>query len=175
MRNKKENIGSMITAALFTAIITLLAQVTFMLGVGVPFSLQVFGIALCGYILGAGWGTASVGVYILMGAVGLPVFSGFKGGFQTLLGPTGGFVVGFLVLALCCGIAKKSVGKKRMLLGISGLVGCHILGVIFLCLFSGTDLVRALVMGSAPFIVKDILLVILAEKTAKQITKRILK
>lgn len=173
MKNTKEKIRAMLTAALFTAVTVLLSQLSFMTVTGIPLSLQIFGIALCGYTLGSVWGSASVLVYILMGAVGLPVFSGFKGGFQTLLGPTGGFILGFLILVFFCGLASGKTLKKGLILGLSGLTLCHLTGILVFCFVTGGGLWEGLAAITLPFIIKDIILVVIAQKTAALIKRRI--
>ena len=81
---KKTRTQKMILAALFTAVIAVLSQTAIPTPFDVPLTLQTFAVALCGYTLGIKWGVASVAAYILLGAVGVPVFSGFKGGAQVL-------------------------------------------------------------------------------------------
>ena len=115
---------------MFAAVIAVLAQVALPMPSGVPVTLQTFAIALTGVVLGAKLGMAAAGVYILLGAVGVPVFSGFAGGLGILFGKSGGFIWGFLFLALLCGlgcqIKNKVVGWG---LGIVGLAVCHLLGI----------------------------------------------
>lgn len=173
MKNKKENIRAVLIAALFTAVTAVLSQISFMTATGIPISLQIFAIALCGYVLGPVWGAASTFVYILMGAIGLPVFSGFKGGFQTLLGPTGGFILGFLVLAFFCGLPCGGPVKIRLALTAAGLVLCHLMGILVFCFVTGSGFKEGLMAITLPFIIKDIILIIIAQKTAAIIKKRI--
>lgn len=75
----------------------------------VPFTLQTFGIFLVLAVLGARQGSAAVIVYILLGLVGLPVFAGFSGGPGALLGPTGGYIVGFALIGPVCQIGRAHV------------------------------------------------------------------
>ena len=86
-------------SALFTATVCILSQVAFVTP-SVPLTLQTFAIALCGFILSAKWSVISVASYIAVGSLGLPVFSAFKGGIQVVLGPTGGFLFGFLAFVV---------------------------------------------------------------------------
>ena len=88
-----------VMCALFAAIIAVSAQVTVPLPTNVPITLHTFGVALCAAVGGALAGTVSTAVYVLIGAVGLPVFAGMKGGFAVLFGPTGGFLFGFIIMA----------------------------------------------------------------------------
>ena len=97
--------------ALFAAVIAVCAQITVPMPSGVSFTLQTFAVALAGYLLGAKYGTLTVLVYLLLGAVGAPVFSAFHGGFHILLGKTGGYLWGFLPMAFLCGLAARGRGR----------------------------------------------------------------
>ena len=127
---KRVSTRSIVITGMFAAVIAVLAQVALPMPSGVPVTLQTFAIALTGVVLGAKLGMAAAGVYILLGAVGVPVFSGFAGGLGILFGKSGGFIWGFLFLALLCGlgcqIKNKVVGWG---LGIVGLAVCHLLGI----------------------------------------------
>ena len=90
----------MIIVGMFAAVIAVLAQIAFPLPSGVPVTLQTFAVVLTGVVLGARLGTAATFVYILLGAVGVPVFSGLGGGLGVIVGKTGGFIWGFLFLSL---------------------------------------------------------------------------
>ncbi len=157
---KRKTVFSGCLAALFAAFLVVLSQVSVLTPLNVPLTLQLFGVALAGYTLGSRWAIASTGVYILLGAIGIPVFSGFKGGFQVIAGPTGGFICGFILLAAVCGLSLKAEkGAIRILTGILGVVLCHLWGVVQLCIASGSGFLAALLSASLPFILKDFLLV----------------
>jgi len=98
----------------------------------IPFTLQTFAVCLVTALFGLKMGLSSVALYLLLGAVGLPVFSGFKGGVGALLGTTGGYLVGFLFTALLVGIAVDKFGRKLPVLLISMALG------ILLCYTFGT-------------------------------------
>ena len=174
MNNTKSKLAGVAVSALFTAIICILAQISFLTPLGVPLTLQIFGISLCGYVLGAKKATISVACYILIGLIGIPVFSGFKGGIHTLFGLTGGFIFGFLAVAFLCGIAKKTkkIYLKIILSGL-GLAVCHICGVLQLVVVSKSSVASAFVTASLPFILKDVLLTFAAYLVAKPINKRL--
>lgn len=153
-------------SALFTGILTVISQIY--IPFAVPLTLQVFAVALCGYVLGVKWGTVAVAVYILLGVAGLPVFSGFKGGFGVLLEHTGGFIIGFLPLAFFCGLRVKSKLLKIILPAI-GLISCHLLGVAQFCIITGTGFWISLLTVSIPYIAKDIILLLAAYAVLKQL------
>ena len=98
----------------------------------VPFTLQTFAVCLIAALFGPRRGLGAVGCYILLGAVGAPVFAGFKGGFGALLGVTGGYIVGFLFTALVVGLAAERWGRKLKVLIPAMVVG------ILLCYAFGT-------------------------------------
>ena len=100
----------------------------------VAFTLQTFGVFLTLLLLGGGKGTAACIAYLLLGAVGLPVFSGFQGGFGILLGPTGGYLWGFLVLCLCYWVLNRPLGRiPAMVLGLLLCYGCSLWAVLLKC------------------------------------------
>lgn len=141
--------------ALFAALLGLLSQIAIPLPAGVPLTLQTFSVALCGASLGGPWGACAVAVWLILGAVGLPLFSGFRGGTAVLFGPTGGFLMGFLLLALFCGFGGT---KKRLRYGIFsgvGLVLCHLLGIGWFALIGEQSLLTAAVTVSLPYLLKD--------------------
>ncbi len=146
-------------AAMFTAIICVVSQFSVMLPFGVPLTFQIPAVALCGYLLGIKWSVASVVTYILIGAVGIPVFSGFRGGVSIVLGPTGGYILGFVFLALLCGLSHKV--KPRLFkigLGALGVALCYISGTVQLILQTEINLNTTFVFMQICFFIKDILL-----------------
>jgi len=161
--------------AVFAAIIAVLAQISIPLPGGVPLTLQTFGIMLAGIVLGAKKGCLSVIIYILLGLVGLPVFAGFKGGAASVFGPTGGFIISFWAVSLCSGIgyflakrAYANTNNKALLyvLTLAGiLVGAvlnYIVGIVWFSSITGNTMTAALQMCVLPFIVTDLIKVILA-------------
>lgn len=162
--NKTKNITLI---ALFAVITALASWICFPLSAA-PLTLQVFAVALSGYLLGKVRGTVCILVYLIMGAVGLPVFSSFRGGIAVLLSPTGGFLWGFLALSFFCGLAK---GKWATALGLLGLLICHAAGVLQYSLLADISILAAFLSGSLPFIAKDIILVVLAQILAARVKK----
>ena len=157
---------------LMSAVIAVLSQITFPLPSGVPVTLQTFAVALCGYMLSYKYGLSAVGIYILLGAVGVPVFSGFKGGIGILFSVTGGFIYGFLPLGFLCGIASKSNQFIALASGFAGLVICHALGTLQYALISQIPFAAAFIKVSLPFIVKDVLSIAAAYYIYRLIAKR---
>ncbi|MGN0657495.1 MAG: biotin transporter BioY [Ruminiclostridium sp.] len=175
MTEKRIKTIDLVLIALFAAITAVLSQIAIPMPTGVPVTLQTFAVALCGYFLGAGKGAAALGVYLLIGAVGVPVYSGFKGGFQVLLGPTGGFIFGFIIMAFLCGLSfKKAAGTKlspvlRIAMGVAGVAACHLLGTLQYMIVTNVnpekaaiDFITSFLMVSAPYLIKDIISVVVA-------------
>lgn len=148
----------LVMTAMFAAIIAVLSQLSIPMPSGVPITLQTFAVALCGYVLGWSYGTAACGVYLLIGAIGLPVFANFSGGFSKLVGVTGGFLWGFLIMTLLCGVSLAI--KKRWLsipLGIIGLLLCHLSGIAQFTVLTGNTFLQSSLIVSIPYLIKDIL------------------
>lgn len=159
--------------ALMAAIIAVLAQVSIPMPTGMPLTLQTFAIALCGSVLGVRKGLAAVGVYLLLGAVGVPVFASFRGGLGVLLGLTGGFLIGFLPLAAGCGWGRQKKMLPSFIAGLIGLIVCHIFGVCWGSVATGNALWPAFLMFSAPYLLKDAVSVWLAMVLARRIVKQL--
>ena len=140
---------------------------------GVPMTLQTFGVAFCGYLLGARGGTVAAALYLALGAVGLPVFAGFGGSLAFLFGPTGGFLLGFIPFALFVGIGAR---RKSLFAGIAfaftGLLICHLFGVLWFAYVSAVSPLQAFLLTSLPYLLKDIVCIFLARFLFRKIKKR---
>ncbi len=149
--------------AMFAAIIAVCSQISISVG-PVPFTLQTLGVFVTAGLLGAKRGVISVVVYIAMGLVGIPVFAGFSGGISSLVSPSFGYILGFILTALAVGLGKKLFGTKVIPMTVSmviGLVLCYIVGTAyFMIVYSANDnpisLATALGWCVIPFIVPDI-------------------
>lgn len=134
-KNKKTALKTAYVA-LFSALICVCSFVSFPLASGISVTLQTFAVLLSGAILGWKFGTLAVAVYIAIGAAGIPVFSGFRGGIGVLGGVTGGFIVGFLFTALIVGLAGKIFGMRVVPLAVSMILGitvCYAIGTAWYC------------------------------------------
>ncbi|MCI8387155.1 MAG: biotin transporter BioY [Clostridiales bacterium] len=187
IETRRNAIRNIVQCGLFAAIIAVLTLITIPLPSGVPITLQTFAVALCGYSLGVKRGAVATGVYIALGAVGLPVFSGMKGGVAVLAGATGGYIYGFLGLAALCGLGAfiklKSESKPAkslniaiaILLGLAGLAVCHICGTLQFGALTGRGFVEAALVASVPYLLKDIVSVVIAYLLGSQIKRRLIK
>jgi len=146
----------------FACLMGLLAQVRIPLGfTPVPLTGQTFGVLLAGVALGTFWGGASMMMYIGIGALGMPWFQGMNGGVAYVTGATGGYLVGFIIVAFAIGWAterKLEARKAKYLLPLMILSSVFILliGSAWLAVAIGVTLGDALVMGFLPFIGLDI-------------------
>lgn len=111
----------------------------------IPFTLQTFAVCLVTAVFGLRMGLWTVAVYLLLGAVGAPVFSGFKGGLGALLGTTGGYLIGFLFTALTVGLAVERFGRR-----LPVLVGAMALGILLCYAFGTAWFVFVYSRGSGP-------------------------
>ena len=144
----------------------------------VPISLTNFSIYLSVYILGPRLGLISYLIYMLIGLIGLPVFSGFSSGPGKLFGPTGGYLIGFIFMALICGILidrshhKFVIGMAGMILGT---IVCYAFGTVWLAYQAGMTMGAALAAGVLPFIPGDLAKMVVAAVVAPQIRRRLAK
>jgi len=142
----------------------------------IPLSFCTLVIYLDAYILGGKRGTLAVLVYILLGMVGMPVFSGFGAGLGKVAGPTGGYIVGYLPMALLAGAAVEKFSKNRVL-QIAGMVLAtavlYALGTAWFCVQSGNPLDKALALCVLPFLPGDALKIAAAAALGPVIRKRL--
>lgn len=159
----KNHLQKTVMTGVCAALLAVLSQISVPLPSGVPVTLQTFAVALCGYILGPALGALSVLVYLALGAVGLPVFAGFSGGVGSFVSLAGGYLWGFVFMALLCGLGAWRKNKAvAIALGIAGLAACHLCGAVQFALLMSTSLPQALLVASVPYLVKDILSVAVA-------------
>lgn len=149
----------------FAATMAIAAQIAIPIpGTPVPFTLQPLAVVLAGLWLGPGAGAASMVLYLVAGAVGLPVFSPFGApGVLRLIGPTGGYLLATPAAAAVAGLVARRVPAfaGRMLASLLGIAMLYLGGVMQLELLTGS-LTRAAALGSAPFILADLGKVVVA-------------
>ena len=167
---KKTKIKKIVLTALFTAVIAASAWLSIPTPFGVNLAFSLFGVCVAAFCLGIKGSICATIVYIALGAAGMPVFSLFSGGLGVLFGASGGFIWGFLPTAAVCGIAK-GIEKKTLkaMVMIFAVIICHIVGVIQYSIVTGNGIFIVFLSASLPFIIKDILLVFLANFVAKRV------
>ena len=145
----------------------------------VPFTLQTFAVCAVTAILGTRRGEFAIVLYLLLGAVGLPVFSGFSGGIGRLLGTTGGYIIGFIAVPLLYGLVTKAGGTKILPTALGLLLGDVIVFIFgtawFMIVYANTK--GAVTLGQAlgwcviPFIIPDLVKIVLAALVADRVKK----
>jgi len=146
-------------ASLFASLIALGAYMAVPIPVSpVPIVLQNLFVLLAGLLLGPRWGLASVGIYLFAGAVGLPVFTGGKGGLAHFIGPTGGYLIGFAASAFLTGSIAHTSGTNRIrdiLAVVAGSLITYAFGVPWLKVATAMSWEKALLVGMVPFLIGD--------------------
>ena len=164
--NQKIRTKQMVLIALMTAVTCVLGPLSIPLPFSpVPISLTNFAIFLAIFVLGMKSGTISFIIYLLLGAVGVPVFSSFRGGFQVLAGPTGGYLIGFIFLALIMGFALDHFDRKLVptIIGmIIGMAVCYAFGTVWLAKLLSLSFKEGLMMGVIPYLPGDASKIIIA-------------
>ena len=164
-------------SALFTALSIVLSQYSIPIG-PVPVNFVHTAIFTAAGLLGAKYGTLSQMIFVGMGTIGLPVFSGFSGGFGWLLGPTGGFIVSYIFCALAAGLLIDRYGRSVKVLVpalCAGWVITYAMGISWFIFVTGIGFSAALPLAMLPFlpgdVVKTVLAVILIRRLGPVINK----
>lgn len=160
IKAKKITTYQLAMTGLMTALTCILAPISLALPfTPVPISLTNFAVFLSVWLLGWRLGTASYLVYLLLGLAGLPVFSGFTGGASKLLGPTGGYLVGFILLALIIGFVFSRSENRLLRLGgmLLGMAAAYLFGTVWLAYQSEMSLLAAFGSAVIPFVPGDII------------------
>lgn len=158
MKNKF-SVRDLSIVATFTALTAVMSQISIPIPFSpVPITLQIFAIYLAAIILGSKLATLSQIIYLLLGAIGAPVFSHFSGGLQSLVGPTGGFLISFPIVAFIVGkISEKDRGFFALTFGlIISLILCYSMGTLQLSFVAKISINKAIMVGAVPFIPLDL-------------------
>ena len=145
--------------ALVTAIMCIISPFMIYIPVSVvPVSLSVFTVFIGVYVLDVKEGLIACTLYVLLGLAGLPVFSGFTGGPAKLLGPTGGYILGYFLIILIAAPFVRGSNDRRIhfLALIVGVAACYFLGTLWLAVSTGISFDKALMAGVLPFIPADL-------------------
>ena len=161
--------------ALFAVLMAVCAWIT--IPMTVPFTLQIFAVFAALATLGGRRGTYAVAVYLLLGAVGLPVGAGFQGGLGWLLGTTGGYIVGFLCIALIYWLMTAKLGESlpvSIAVCVLGLAVCYVFGTIwFMVVYARSTgpvgVMTALGWCVFPYVIPDLLKLVLAVTLSQRI------
>ena len=172
-----EKLRMVVLASLMAALTAVGAYIYVPIG-PVPIILSTLFVILSGLLLGSRWGLASMALYLLVGAIGLPVFSGGKGGFAHFMGPTGGYLFGFLFASWITGLISEQA-RGRMILDIFaviiGSLALYALGVPWLKVVTQMSWTKALMVGVLPFLIGDAIkasVVLILARSVRPILKR---
>ena len=166
--------------AVFVAIITVCSWINIPLG-PVPFTLQTFAIFTVAGLLETKRGLITIFIYIMLGMIGVPVFTQFKAGLNVLAGPTGGYVIGFIFTVLIIGTVTKAFSNKTkklrnvmMILSmIVGDIACFGIGTIHFVYMMKVDLTSAFTICVVPYIIPDLVKMVLATMIIERVKKYI--
>ncbi|MCP4367616.1 MAG: biotin transporter BioY [Deltaproteobacteria bacterium] len=175
--NTSTQLRMTVYASLLAALTAVGAYLSIPIG-PVPIVLQNMFVLLSGLLLGSRWGLASVGVYILAGACGLPVFAGGLGGISRIAGPTGGYLLGYLPAVYVIGLITEKIKKNIVFDVIAMICGCIIIyacGVTWLKVLTGMTWSKTFMVGMYPFVIGDILKIAAAAAIAKGLRPVIMK
>ena len=147
-------VKDMTLTAVMAALICIAGPLTIAAG-PVPLSLATFAVMLAGTVLGKKWGTAAAGLYLLIGIIGIPVFSGFSGGFQKLAGVTGGYLIGYLPCAFLAGLGAERAERenRKWFLPVMMVIGTAVLyaiGTAWFMIQTGNSLGAGSVRAAVP-------------------------
>jgi len=177
--NKRTNRSKTIElcyAGLFTAVIAIMAQISIPTPMGIPVTMQTFAIILAAVVLGSRLATISTTVYLLLGAVGVPVFAGFTGGIGKFMGPTAGFLLSYPIIAFIIGFGmdhRKAFRGALVLALAAGTLVNYTMGVAVYCLITGNPIIAGITACVLPFIITDIIKIVAASLLGFAIRKRL--
>lgn len=164
--------------AVMAALIAVIAPFSIPAWGEVSFTLCTFLLYLSPYILGWKRAAAATLIYILLGMVGMPVFSGFRAGVGVLAGPTGGYILGYIPMVIVSGLMIRAFSKSRAL-QLGGMILATVLlysfGTVLFCLQTGSSLEHALVVCVIPFIPIDLGKMLLAAGLGPVLRERLVK
>ena len=167
------SVQDMVLIAVFTAIMAICSWIS------VSFTLQTFAVFVTAALLGTKRGTIAVVVYILLGIIGVPVFAGLTGGPSVIAGPTGGFIVGFILTAIIIGLLMNLANGKSEVVKlvitvvamVLGDVACFAIGTVWFMVVTNNTVAVALTYCVIPYIIPDIAKIVVATIIANRVKK----
>lgn len=171
-KKKKFKTVDIVYIGLFAALIAVCAWIS--IPMTVSFTLQTCAVCLTAGLLGWKRGTLTVIIYILLGMIGLPVFTGFKSGIAAVTGPTGGYIVGFIFTALIVGFAADKLGKKlwmNVIFMAIGILVCYLFGTIWFMIAYKVTFASALTTCVVPFLIPDAVKIAVAAVLVNRLKK----
>lgn len=163
-------------SGLFAAVIAIMAQISIPMPGGVPMTMQTFAITLAAVVLGAKLSTVSSVIYLLLGAVGVPVLANFSGGFDKFIGPTGGFLISFPLMAFIIGWGadhRHAFRGAYVLALIIGTIANYVVGTAMFCVLMNSSIAAGVTACVLPFIPTAVIKAVLATVIGFLVRKRI--
>lgn len=159
--------------ALAAALMAVFSQIALPIG-SVPMTVQIFAVVLIGAVLDKKSATIAMVVFVLLGAIGIPVFANFKGGLSAILGATGGYLYGFILTAFVVAYLKEYNNKILLYVGTSlAVILTEFIGTLQLKVVLSLTMPQALAAGFIPFVLKDVVLGIVALFVGELLTKKL--
>ena len=161
----KMSVRDICYAGLFAAVIAVMAQISIPMPLGVPMTMQTFAITLAAVVLGAKLSALSSLIYLILGAVGIPVLANFSGGFDKFVGPTGGFLISFPLMAFIIGWGaehRKDFKGAYLLALVVGTLVNYVVGVALFCVVTNGSVAAGITACVLPFIPTAIIKAVLA-------------
>ena len=179
---QKSKTTLMALCGLFAAVTAICSWISIPLGfTPIPVNLGTLAVYLTGALLGQKYGPISLTVYTLAGAVGLPVFSGFRGGLSVLAGPTGGYIIGYIVAGFLIGLIINTLTRRERTTGVAisiyvfamicGMAACYALGTLWFMVSTHTPFAAAMVSCVIPFLPGDAIKIAAATILARRLKK----
>ena len=175
MKKQHYNIRHLCLISLFSALIVIMAQISIPMPIGVPITMQTFAVTMAGVILGSKKGFTATLVYILLGAIGLPVFANFTGGWQSITGPTSGFILSFPLMAYIIGLGTEQRHRFRFWYSLGIALGTSLnmlCGILMFCLITQSPISVGFATCGLPYIPVTLIKAIVAAISGIQIRKR---
>ena len=170
---KKTTLYQLTSCAIMAALLCILAPVSVPVG-PVPVTLATLVLYLSVWVLDTKGAVIAAALYLLLGAVGLPVFAGYSGGIAPIIGPTGGYLIGYLLLVLISGLFNKASHDRVVLTGlgmVAGTVVLYAFGTIWFIIQTKSDIIYALTVCVLPFIGFDLAKIVLACAVGRPVSK----
>jgi len=179
MKAKKTmlSVRDMVYTALFTAVICVVAPFSVAIG-PIPLTFTTLVVYHAAVTLGWKYGALSVALYVMLGAVGLPVFTNFEGGFNKIAGVTGGYIIGYIPCALVTGFIVDLLKGKRWAYPLGMVIGTLILytgGTVWFMLQTNNSLVVSLTLCVTPFLIGDTVKIIVTSISAPRLREELSK
>ncbi|GHU79121.1 biotin transporter BioY [Clostridia bacterium] len=173
MFKEKFTVRDMCFIGIFTAVTVIMAQISIPMPMGVPITMQTFAICLAGMLLSPRNSFFSALLYVLLGAIGIPVFAQFSGGLGIVFGPTGGFILSFPIMAWLVALGAEKKGAIPVTLGlVAGILVNFVAGMVLFSLITGNGLGVAFTACVLPFIPTTIIKTVAAGIIGARIKKQ---